>query len=79
MSEVEKDKLRRRLSGGGPALKSEMTTAMPDAAKVAIQSSDVFFSIEKARRLLGYSPRIEFAEAMQRTEQWLRFANFLSA
>jgi nucleoside-diphosphate-sugar epimerase len=79
MSEVEKDKLRRRLSGGGPALKSGMTSAMPDAGKAAIQSSDVFFSIEKARRLLGYSPRIQFAEAMQRTEQWLRFANFLSA
>jgi nucleoside-diphosphate-sugar epimerase len=79
MSEVEKDKLRTRLSGGGPALNSAGSNAMPDAAKVAIQSSDVLFSIEKARRLLGYSPRIQFAEAMQRTEQWLRFANFLGA
>jgi nucleoside-diphosphate-sugar epimerase len=77
MSEVEKDKLRTRLSGGAPTAKSGMTATMPDAGKVAIQSSDVFFSIDKARQLLGYTPRIQFAEAMQRTEQWLRFASFL--
>jgi nucleoside-diphosphate-sugar epimerase len=32
------------------------------------------FSIDKARRLLGYDPRIDFDTAMQRTEDWLRAA-----
>ena len=27
---------------------------------------------EKARRLLGYEPRIDLAEGMRRTEAWLR-------
>lgn len=30
------------------------------------------FSIEKARRLLGYEPKIPLAEGMRRTEEWLR-------
>jgi nucleoside-diphosphate-sugar epimerase len=36
------------------------------------------FSTEKAQRLLGWSPRISFDEAMQRTEAWLREAHYLS-
>ena len=32
------------------------------------------FSIDKARRLLAYDPRIDFETAMQRTESWLRVA-----
>lgn len=30
------------------------------------------YSIEKARRLLGYEPRIDLDEGMRRTESWLR-------
>lgn len=30
------------------------------------------YSIEKARRLLGYAPQVELDEGMRRTEQWLR-------
>jgi len=29
-------------------------------------------SIEKARRELGYEPRVSLAEGMERTEIWLR-------
>lgn len=29
-------------------------------------------SMEKARRVLGYAPRVDLAEGMQRTEAWLR-------
>jgi nucleoside-diphosphate-sugar epimerase len=29
-------------------------------------------SMEKARRLLGYAPRVDLAEGMRRTEAWLR-------
>lgn len=35
------------------------------------------FSIEKARRLLGYRPAVSFDEGMRRTEAWLRKAGYL--
>ncbi len=35
------------------------------------------FSIDKARRLLGYEPRVGFDEGMRRTEDWLRAAGYL--
>lgn len=37
------------------------------------------FSIAKAQRLLGYVPRVDFAEGMRRTETWLRNEGYLSA
>ena len=30
------------------------------------------YSIQRARRLLGYSPRVDLDEGMRRTEAWLR-------
>jgi nucleoside-diphosphate-sugar epimerase len=36
------------------------------------------FSVEKAGRLLGYAPRIDFAEGMRRTEAWLSENGYLS-
>jgi nucleoside-diphosphate-sugar epimerase len=30
------------------------------------------YSIEKARRLLGYSPQVDLAEGMRRSETWAR-------
>jgi len=36
------------------------------------------FSVEKAKRLLGYAPQVDFAEGMRRTEAWLRAAGYLS-
>jgi len=35
------------------------------------------FSIAKARRLLGYTPRIDFATGMCLTEEWLRADGYL--
>jgi nucleoside-diphosphate-sugar epimerase len=35
------------------------------------------FSVERAKRLLGYLPRIDFVEGMRRTENWLRSAGYL--
>ncbi len=35
------------------------------------------FSIEKAQRMLGYLPRVDFAEGMRRTEAWLRNEGYL--
>lgn len=36
------------------------------------------FSVEKAQRLLGYRPAVDFAEGMRRTEAWLREMGYLS-
>ena len=35
------------------------------------------YSIDKARRLLGYEPRVTFDEGMRRTEAWLRENGYL--
>jgi 2-alkyl-3-oxoalkanoate reductase len=37
------------------------------------------FSVEKAKRVLGYRPKVGFEEGMRRTEAWLREANLLSS
>jgi nucleoside-diphosphate-sugar epimerase len=39
---------------------------------LAVLTKPGTFSIDKARRLLGYEPRIGLAEGMRRTETWLR-------
>ena len=36
------------------------------------------YSIEKARRLLGYAPAVDLAEGMDRTERWLEEQGFLA-
>ena len=36
------------------------------------------FSVAKAKRLLGYKPKISFEEGMRRTEKWLRENGYLS-
>jgi nucleoside-diphosphate-sugar epimerase len=35
------------------------------------------FSIEKARRLLGYAPRVDVDEGVRRTAAWYREAGWL--
>lgn len=35
------------------------------------------YSIEKARRVLGYAPQVDLAEGMRRTEEWLRAQGLL--
>lgn len=40
-------------------------------ASVAFYSHRVVFDIEKSKRLLGYTPRVSFAEGMARTHAWL--------
>jgi len=37
------------------------------------------YSIEKARRLLGYSPRVDLAEGMRRSEAWAREKGLIGA
>jgi nucleoside-diphosphate-sugar epimerase len=50
---------------------------IPDEVTEATQSTTVFFGIEKARKMLGYHPRVQFADGMKRVEQWLRYAAYL--
>jgi nucleoside-diphosphate-sugar epimerase len=78
LDESKRDRIRARV-GIRPAVATagDNHRAMPDADTLATQSTTVFFSIEKAKRLLGYRPRIDFTEGMTRVEQWLRFANYL--
>jgi nucleoside-diphosphate-sugar epimerase len=37
------------------------------------------YSIEKARRVLGYEPKVSLEEGMRRTEEWLRAEGALAA
>ena len=50
---------------------------VPDEVTLATQTGTVFFSIEKARKILDYRPRILFTQGAALVEQWLRFANYL--
>jgi nucleoside-diphosphate-sugar epimerase len=50
---------------------------IPDEVTEATQSTTVFFSVEKAKKMLGYQPRVQFADGMKRVEQWLRYAAYL--
>ena len=78
MSTEKKDQILARLRGsrnGHSSLSNGL--CVPDLVTWAIQSGTVVFRISKARSILGYEPRISFAEGIRLTEQWLRFANYL--
>lgn len=47
---------------------------LPIQAEIDIYTSQVHFQIDKARRLLGYEPHIDFAEGMARTATWIQWA-----
>ena len=78
LNEEQKRNIRSRL-GVQPRDKVETLNGryVPDKVELATQTGTVFFSIEKAQRLLAYSPRVQFEQGMHRVEQWLRFANYL--
>jgi nucleoside-diphosphate-sugar epimerase len=48
-------------------INSEVT---PDAMYMLARSGDI--SIAKARRLLGYEPKVTLEEGLRRSEDWLR-------
>jgi len=73
----KRERLRARLGVRRAAAKSANAKFIPDAVTEATQSTTVFFSIEKARKLLGYEPRVRFADGMKLVEQWLRYAAYL--
>ncbi len=69
--------LRARFGVRRATAKSTQAKFIPDEVTEATQSATVFFSIEKARKALGYEPRVRFADGMKRVEQWLRYAAYL--
>jgi nucleoside-diphosphate-sugar epimerase len=73
----KRERLRARLGVRRAAPKSTNGKFIPDAVTEATQSTTVFFSIEKARKLLGYEPCVRFADGMKLVEQWLRYAAYL--
>lgn len=46
---------------------------------VGLLSRPGTYSIEKARRVLGFGPRVELAEGMRRTESWARESGLVGA
>lgn len=67
--------VRRSLVGDeSVAVVDRPATVFPSSAELAIYTTDVVFGIEKARRLLGYDPRIDFNEGMRRTGAWIQWA-----
>ena len=73
----KRERLRARLGVRRSAAQSVLAKFIPDPVTVATQSTTVFFSIEKARKLLGYEPRIHFSDGMRLVTQWLRFAGYV--
>lgn len=47
-------------------------TAFVSRSSVGFYSHDVTFDVSKNERILGYTPRVTFKEAMKLTENWLR-------
>jgi nucleoside-diphosphate-sugar epimerase len=47
---------------------------LPSPGEVDLYSSNVVFRIDKARRILGYAPGVDFVSGMERTKAWLRWA-----
>ncbi len=58
-----RSELSARIVGGTPALTS---------LEVRLWTQTGAFDIAKARRILGYAPRVSLNEGMKRTERWLR-------
>jgi hypothetical protein len=76
--EERRERIRARFSIPESAVpENNGNFSMPEEVTVATQTGTVFFSIEKARKILGYQPRIPFSRGIQLVEQWLRFANHL--
>jgi nucleoside-diphosphate-sugar epimerase len=73
----KRERLRARFGVRRAVASSTPAKFIPDPVTEATQSTTVFFSIEKARKVLGYEPRIRFADGMKLVEQWLRYAAYL--
>jgi nucleoside-diphosphate-sugar epimerase len=79
LSEERRAMVRSRL-GVRPPGNSNTTTQnvpMPDEVDFATQTGSVFFRIDKARKILGYEPRVPFRQGIALVERWMRHANYI--
>ncbi len=65
---------QRDVSSGKPAGVSAERKSIPSRGKVDIYSSNVVFRIDKAREILGYHPRVSFADGIEQTIAWMKWA-----
>jgi nucleoside-diphosphate-sugar epimerase len=80
LSEDRRQMVRSRLGVRRAPKNSQGTTQnvpMPDEVDFATQTGSVFFRIDKARRILGYEPRVPFRQGIAIVEQWMRHANYI--
>lgn len=77
LSESQQREIRARVGVQARPSDSSPEGVIPDEVTFSTQTGTVFFSIERARRVLGYSPRISFAQGTDLVEKWLRFANYI--
>jgi nucleoside-diphosphate-sugar epimerase len=77
LSEDRRALVRSRLGVQVPAEVAAAGAPMPDPVDFATQTGTVFFRIDKARKILGYEPRILFHQGTALVEQWMRHANYI--
>jgi nucleoside-diphosphate-sugar epimerase len=68
-----------RLSRSGPASLTRRLLGRPPVGPWSLhfRLNPSRFSIEQAQQVLGFTPAVDFAEGMRRTEAWLRAAGYL--
>jgi nucleoside-diphosphate-sugar epimerase len=64
-------------AGTADRLRHRPSEATPDLVEYFLRRGT--YSIEKARRVLGFEPKVDLAEGMRRTEAWLRAHGFIRA
>lgn len=79
LNEERRERVRKRIEGSKSSRRRSRGKQIqfPNLEVFAIQTGTVLFSIDKARRLLGYEPHIGFSDGMRLTESWLRAASYL--
>jgi nucleoside-diphosphate-sugar epimerase len=53
-------------------LRGKTEAPVLSSARIKFLGLNLDFSIEKAKRELGYQPRVDFADAMRETVAWFR-------
>ena len=76
-SEERRQLVRSHLGVRRPAQVARANVPIPDSVDFATQTGTVFFRIDKARKVLGYEPRILSSQGLALVEQWMRHANYI--
>ncbi len=73
-TQKNKMEINNSINSGEKANKANLNNIQLDKEWIALMSCQTRLPIEKAKSILGYQPKVEFKEAMNRTSEWLRFA-----